>query len=99
MLFMDCVSDRLPGPPKSSVTYCIRAPLTDWLGAHASSYSGAVLDFGCGDRRYEALLTQGGATYTGCDGSWHTRADLVVEDGVVPVEGCELRPRRLYPGT
>ena len=44
-----------------------------------------VLDFGCGDRRYERLFTATGTIYRGFDGAWNPRADLVGEADAVPV--------------
>jgi SAM-dependent methyltransferase len=45
-----------------------------------------VLDFGCGDRRYERLFTSAGATYVGFDGPWNSRADVVGDANAVPVD-------------
>ena len=77
------------GTGRSSVSYCVRSPLAAWLATQAATIGNTpgagVLDFGCGDRRYESLFTAAGAIYSGFDGPWNPRADLVGEADAVPV--------------
>jgi SAM-dependent methyltransferase len=81
----------LPGTSRSSVSYCIRAPLSTWLAHRAAELASAreavsVLDVGCGDRRYERLFTSVGATYAGFDGPWNPLADVAGFPEGIPVE-------------
>jgi SAM-dependent methyltransferase len=61
-------------PRRSSVQYAVRKPLLTWLSAH--DVAGArVLDVGCGDRPYEALL-RGAGEIVGFDVPGNLHADL-----------------------
>jgi SAM-dependent methyltransferase len=76
------VSARLQ-PSVTSVQYAVRKPLLDWLstqdvrGLH-------VLDVGCGDRPYEALLA-GAAEVVGFDVPGNPHADLHGSIDAIPV--------------
>ncbi|MBV8597939.1 MAG: class I SAM-dependent methyltransferase [Actinobacteria bacterium] len=80
---------RLPGTRRSSPSYCVRAPLSRWLAERAatlaSNGSSRVLDFGCGDRRYEPVFARVGAAYVGFDAPWNPLADVTGAPDAVPV--------------
>ncbi|HZS25126.1 MAG TPA: methyltransferase domain-containing protein [Gaiellaceae bacterium] len=77
------MSGRLD-PSRSSVQYAVRRPLVDWL--RAVDVQGArVLDAGCGDRPYEALL-HGAAEVVGFDVPGNPHADLHGSIDAIPVD-------------
>jgi SAM-dependent methyltransferase len=81
------VSGRLD-PSRTSVQYAIRKPLLDWL--RAQDVRGArVLDVGCGDRPYEALL-QGASEIVGFDVPGNPHADLHGSIETIPVEDASF---------
>lgn len=69
---------------RTSVQYAVRRPLHDWLAAQ-DVRGLRVLDAGCGDRRYEALLS-GAAEIVGFDLPGNPRADLHGSIEAIPVE-------------
>jgi SAM-dependent methyltransferase len=75
-------NDRL-NPRWASSRYCALAGLRDALkeviGEHVQPGS-SVLDFGCGDRPYEPLVTARGANYLGVDLSGTPQVDRFVDE-------------------
>jgi SAM-dependent methyltransferase len=70
-------------PRRTSVQYAVRRPLLDWLGSQR--FDGLrVLDVGCGDRPYEALL-DGAAEIVGFDVPGNAHADLHGSIDAIPV--------------
>ena len=81
------MSERLD-PSRTSVQYAVRKPLLDWLGAQ--DVRGArVLDVGCGDRPYEALL-RGAGEIVGFDVPGNPHADLHGSIDAIPVEDASF---------
>ena len=81
------MSGRLD-PSRSSVQYAVRKPLLEWLVAQ--DVAGArVLDVGCGDRPYEALLA-GAAEIVGFDVPGNPHADLHGSIDAIPVEDASF---------
>jgi SAM-dependent methyltransferase len=81
------VSDRLH-PSRSSVQYSIRRPLLDWLSAQ--QLAGArVLDVGCGDRPYDALLRDA-REIVGFDRPGNPKADVHGSIDAIPVEDASF---------
>jgi SAM-dependent methyltransferase len=77
------MSERLH-PSRTSVQYAVRRPLLDWLAAQ-DVRGLRVLDVGCGDRPYEALLA-GAAEIVGFDVPGNPHADLHGSIDAIPVE-------------
>jgi SAM-dependent methyltransferase len=77
------VSERLH-PQWSSVQYAVRRPLVDWLAAQDVTGT-RVLDVGCGDRPYDALL-RGASELVGFDVPGNSRADVHGSIDAIPVE-------------
>jgi len=76
------MSGRLD-PSRASVQYAVRKPLVEWL--RRQPVGGArVLDVGCGDRPYDALLH--GAEIVGFDVPGNPRADVHGTIDAIPVE-------------
>ena len=73
---------------RSSVQYAVRRPLHDWL-AGQPVHDRRVLDVGCGDRRYEALLS-GAAEIVGFDLPGSAHADLHGSIEAIPVEDASF---------
>jgi SAM-dependent methyltransferase len=81
------MSGRLD-PSRSTVGYAVRKPLLEWLTAQP--FAGArVLDVGCGDRPYEALLA-GAATVVGFDVPGNPYADVHGSIDAIPVEDASF---------
>jgi SAM-dependent methyltransferase len=81
------MSGRLD-PSRSTVGYAVRKPLLEWLTAQ--KFAGArVLDVGCGDRPYEALLA-GAATVLGFDVPGNQHADLHGSIDAIPAEDASF---------
>jgi SAM-dependent methyltransferase len=81
------VSDRLH-PSRSTVGYCIRKPLLEWLTAQ--DVGGArMLDVGCGERPYEALFADA-AEIVGFDVPGNPHADLHGSIDAIPVEDASF---------
>jgi SAM-dependent methyltransferase len=81
------MSERLH-PSRTSVQYAVRKPLLDWL--EAQDVRGLrVLDVGCGDRPYEALLS-GTAEIVGFDVPGNPHADLHGSIDAIPVEDASF---------
>jgi SAM-dependent methyltransferase len=81
------MSERLH-PSRTSVQYAVRKPLLDWL--EAQDVRGLrVLDVGCGDRPYEALLS-GTAEIVGFDVPDNPHADLHGSIDAIPVEDASF---------
>ena len=75
-------------PSRASVQYAVRKPLLDWL--RAQDVRGLrVLDVGCGDRPYEALLA-GAAEIVGFDVPGNPHADLHGSIDAIPVENASF---------
>lgn len=71
-------------PHRSSVQYAVRKPLLDWL--EAQDVAGArVLDVGCGDRPYDALLHRA-SEIVGFDVPGNPRADVHGSIDSIPLE-------------
>ena len=81
------MSGRL-SPVRTSVQYAVRKPLLDWLGAQ-DVRGLRVLDVGCGDRPYDALLA-GAAEIVGFDRPGNPDADLHGSIDAVPVEDASF---------
>jgi SAM-dependent methyltransferase len=77
------MSDRMR-PTRTSVQYAVRKPLLDWLAAQ-NVRGLRVLDVGCGDRPYEALLARA-AEVVGFDVPGNPHADLHGSIDAIPVE-------------
>jgi SAM-dependent methyltransferase len=77
------MSARL-SPTRTSVQYAVRKPLLDWLAAQ-DMRGLRVLDVGCGDRPYDALLA-GAAEIVGFDRPGNPYADLHGSIDAIPVE-------------
>ena len=81
------MSERLH-PSRTSVQYAVRKPLLDWL--EAQDVRGLrVLDVGCGDRPYEALLA-GAAEIVGFDVPGNPHADIHGSIDAIPVEDASF---------
>jgi len=81
------MSERLH-PSRTSVQYAVRRPLLDWL--EAQDVRGLrVLDVGCGDRPYEALLA-GAAEIVGFDVPGNPHADIHGSIDAIPVEDASF---------
>jgi SAM-dependent methyltransferase len=81
------MSGRLD-PSRSTVGYAVRKPLLEWLTGQP--FAGArVLDVGCGDRPYEALLA-GAATVVGFDVPGNPHADVHGSIDAIPVEDASF---------
>jgi SAM-dependent methyltransferase len=76
------MSDRLQ-PRRTSVQYAVRKPLLAWLSTQDVSGK-HVLDVGCGDRPYEALLSSA-AEVVGFDVPGNPHADLHGSIDALPV--------------
>jgi SAM-dependent methyltransferase len=74
-------------PSRTSVQYTVRKPLLEWLTAQDVG-GRRVLDAGCGDRRYEALLS--GAEIVGFDRPGNPHADLHGSIDAIPVEDASF---------
>jgi SAM-dependent methyltransferase len=75
-------NDRLY-PRWSSSRYCVLAGLREALKEAIDDnvqVGASVLDFGCGDRPYEPLVTARGATYVGVDLPGTPKVDRFVDD-------------------
>lgn len=70
-------------PARTSVQYAVRKPLLDWLRAQ-DLRAARVLDVGCGDRPYEALL-QGADEIVGFDVPGNPHVDLHGSIDAIPV--------------
>ena len=81
------MSERLH-PSRTSVQYAVRKPLLDWLAAQ-DVRALRVLDVGCGDRPYEALLA-GAAEIVGFDVPGNPHADIHGSIDAIPVEGASF---------
>ncbi len=81
------MSGRL-SPTRTSVQYAVRKPLLDWLDAQ-DVRGLRVLDVGCGDRPYDALLA-GAAEIVGFDRSGNPYADLHGSIDAIPVEDASF---------
>src|SRR4051794_4778743 len=81
------MTERLQ-PSRTSVQYAVRKPLLDWLAAQ-DVRGLRVLDVGCGDRPYEALLT-GAAEVVGFDVPGNAHADLHGSIDAIPVEDASF---------
>jgi SAM-dependent methyltransferase len=81
------MSERLH-PSRTSVQYAVRKPLLDWLAAQ-DVRALRVLDVGCGDRPYEALLA-GAAEIVGFDVPGNPHADLHGSIDAIPVEDASF---------
>ena len=82
-------------PPRSSITYAVRAPLYAWLQERADAAASAygryrLLDVGCGARPYEPLFVQHGATYVGCDVEGSPGADVHGFADALPAEDASF---------
>jgi SAM-dependent methyltransferase len=75
-------------PRHRSVQYAVRKPLVDWLAAH-DLRGLRVLDVGCGDRPYEALL-MGASEIVGFDVPGNPHADLHGSIDAIPVEDASF---------
>lgn len=78
------MSGRLE-PSRRSVQYPVRRPLVDWL--RARRIDGRVLDVGCGDRPYAALLP---ADAIGFDVPGNPHADLHGSIDAIPVDDASF---------
>jgi SAM-dependent methyltransferase len=81
------MSERLH-PSRTSVQYAVRKPLLDWLAAQ-DVRALRVLDVGCGDRPYEALLA-GAAEIVGFDVPGNPHADLHGSIDAIPVKDASF---------
>jgi SAM-dependent methyltransferase len=81
------MSERLQ-PRRRSVQYAVRKPLLDWLAAQ-DVRGLRVLDAGCGDRPYEALLS-GSAEVVGFDVPGNPHADLHGSIDAIPVHDASF---------
>jgi SAM-dependent methyltransferase len=86
-------NDRLY-PHWSSSRYCVlaglRHALTQTIDDHVQPRA-TVLDFGCGDRPYEPLVTARGAAYLGVDLPGTPRVDRFVdEEGRIDARDCSV---------
>jgi SAM-dependent methyltransferase len=75
-------------PSRTSVQYAVRKPLLDWLAAQ-DVRGLRVLDVGCGDRPYEALLV-GAAEIVGFDVPGNPHADIHGSIDAIPVEDASF---------
>ena len=75
-------------PSRASVQYAVRKPLLDWL-AGQDVRGLRVLDVGCGDRPYEALLA-GAAEIVAFDVPGNPHADLHGSIDAIPVENASF---------
>jgi SAM-dependent methyltransferase len=75
-------------PTRTSVQYAVRKPLLDWLDAQ-DVRGLRVLDVGCGDRPYDALLA-GAAELVGFDRPGNPHADLHGSIDAIPVEDASF---------
>ena len=81
------MSERLH-PSRTSVQYAVRKPLLDWL--EAQDVRGLrVLDVGCGDRPYEALLA-GAAEIVDFDVPGNPHADIHGSIDAIPAEDASF---------
>jgi SAM-dependent methyltransferase len=71
-------------PPLRSVQYAVRKPLVDWISAQPLAGL-RILDVGCGDRPYDALLAEA-AGVVGFDVPGNPHADLHGSIDAIPVE-------------
>jgi SAM-dependent methyltransferase len=88
------VSDEWPGrlhrsPPKSAVTYVVRAALSAWLAEEAGRAAAdfgrpRVLDVGCGVKPYYPYFEAGASEYVGVD-IGNPAADLIGSVEELPV--------------
>jgi SAM-dependent methyltransferase len=75
-------------PRRSSVQYAVRKPLVEWL--RLQNVDGLrVLDVGCGDRPYDALL-RGARELVGFDVPGNPHADLHGSIDAIPVEDASF---------
>jgi SAM-dependent methyltransferase len=81
------MSDRMH-PTRASVQYAVRKPLLDWLAAQ-DVRGLRVLDVGCGERPYEALLADA-AQVVGFDVPGNPHADLHGSIDAIPVEDASF---------
>ena len=81
------MSGRL-SPARTSVQYAVRKPLLDWLDAQ-DVRGLRVLDVGCGDRPYDALLA-GAAEIVGFDRPGNRYADVHGSIDAIPVEDASF---------
>jgi SAM-dependent methyltransferase len=75
-------------PTRASVQYAVRKPLLDWLAAQ-DVRGLRVLDVGCGERPYEALLADA-AQVVGFDVPGNPHADLHGSIDAIPVEDASF---------
>ncbi len=80
-------------PPRSSVTWCIRAPLAAWLREQSelAAKRGAhdVLDVGCGVKAYAPFFA-GAARYVGVDLPGNRFADISGPADAIPVDDASF---------
>jgi SAM-dependent methyltransferase len=81
------MSSRLD-PSRRSVQYAVRKPLVEWLRAR-DVHGLRVLDAGCGDRPYEALLA-GAAEIVGFDVPGNPHAELHGSIDALPAEDASF---------
>ena len=75
-------------PPRTSVQYAVRKPLIEWLrGQQVAGLR--VLDVGCGDRPYDALLA-GAAEIVGFDVPGNPHADVHGSIEAIPLEDASF---------
>ncbi len=81
------MSDRLH-PSRSTVGYCVRKPLLEWLTAQDVG-DARMLDVGCGERPYEALFADA-TEIVGFDVPGNPHADLHGSIDAIPVEDASF---------
>jgi SAM-dependent methyltransferase len=75
-------------PSRTTVGYAVRRPLVEWIAAQPLAGL-RVLDVGCGDRRYDTLLSSA-AEIVGFDVPGNPRADVHGFIDAIPVEDASF---------